>query len=136
MSDQSEPELAAAGREDAQHGREDAAMGRLAQAAAMSELASAVDDLAGSVREDRVWRRRFFVALITLGAVVCISAAGTWLNYTNLDIVRDTVDPGGRRFQRNAANTATVVDQLVTDAELDRVAKQITDCMLGRGKCP
>lgn len=114
-----------------------------AQAAAVSDLASSVDDLNGELRsvaldlaEERVWRRRFVSALLILGLVLVLLGVVAVQNYQNGRIVRDTIDPGGERYQRNQKAQAAVVGQLVTDDDLADAEKRITDCLLGRGPCP
>lgn len=114
-----------------------------AQAAAVSDLAGRVGDLTGELgevaaglAEERVWRRRFVTALLVLGLVLALLGVVAVQNYQNGFVVRDTIDPGGERYERNQRSQAAVIDRLVTDDELDAAKREITDCLLGRGRCP
>lgn len=141
----SEPELAAAGRAAAAHGRDaaaegrsDAEEGRAVQAAAIAALAVQIDRLADSIREDRIWRRRFIAsqALLLLLVIGLLWVAAE--NHSNGELIRDVVTPGGERYEDAQERQRETIGSLVD--EIDRRAglrhKQTADCLMGRGECP
>jgi hypothetical protein len=101
------------------------ALDATAKASAMSDLAAGVDGLSGALRllrvqiaEERVWRRRFMVALMVLAVSIVLQLASTALlvrvaldNGRVLETIHDVTSPEAQAESNR--RTGVLIDQLV-----------------------
>lgn len=116
-----------------------------AKAAAMHDLSTTVGEMTGELRavsdalvEEQSWRRRFIAALCAFALLFALLAVVALQNRENGRVIRDTIDPGGERYERIQKAQAEAIAGLV-DAIDDRnraAIEEATDCLLGRGPCP